>query len=438
MRFSSHNIISSIKDSDNYFIVNPLSGNADILSPSEYSELISIQNGNLSNHAFLEELTAKGYIMDEETESRLWKKNYLDFIDRRETDEVQLFFVPHYACNFACSYCYQHPYENPTEKSSLEVFDAFLNYLTENFAHRRKYITLFGGEPLLTSQLHIKQVSYFLSKCTAQNIDVCIVTNGYSLTHYLPILQKSAIREIQVTLDGTEDVHNTRRFLHNGQDTFSEIVKGIDVCLQNNIPINLRMVIDKENIENLPDIARFAIDKGWTSHALFKTQIGRNYELHQCQSSPDKLFTRVSLYEHLYQLIKKHPHILQFYKPAYSLSKYLSEHNALPSPLFDSCPACKTEWAFDYTGTIYPCTATVGKTNEALGTYYPQVSLRNNMVQPWENRDITTINECMSCNLRLACGGGCASVAKNKMGSVSHPDCRPVKELLEMGFASYF
>jgi hypothetical protein len=35
------------------------------------------------------------------------------------------------------------------------------------------------------------------------------------------------------------------------------------------------MVIDKENIENLPEFAQFAIDKGWTNNPLFKTQIGR-------------------------------------------------------------------------------------------------------------------------------------------------------------------
>jgi len=37
----------------------------------------------------------------------------------------------------------------------------------------------------------------------------------------------------------------------------------------------------------------------------------------------------------------------------------------------------------------------------------------------------------------LACGGGCASVAKNKNGHPNSPDCRPVKELLSLGAAYY-
>ena len=172
--------------------------------------------------------------------------------------------------------------------------------------------------------------------------------------------------------------------------------------------------------------------------SLFKTQIGRNYELHHCQSTPDKLFSRISLYEKLFELIKQYPYIQEFYKPAYSISKYLAENGKLPEPLFDACPACKTEWAFDYTGKIYSCTATVGKEDEALGTFYPEITRNEQLINEWESRDVTTIPECKTCAVQLACGGGCGSVAKNKNGTICSPDCRPVKELLELGFAAYF
>ena len=156
-------------------------------------------------------------------------------------------------------------------------------------------------------------------------------------------------------------MHNDRRFLKGGGGTFEKIVNGIDACLKNSIDVNLRMVIDKENIDSLSELARFAIDKGWTKSRYFKTQIGRNYELHHCQSSPDKLFNRISLYENIFEMTKNHPHILEFYKPAYSISKFLAENGELPDPLFDSCPACKTEWAFDYTGIFIPALLQSGK-----------------------------------------------------------------------------
>jgi uncharacterized protein len=110
----------------------------------------------------------------------------------------------------------------------------------------------------------------------------------------------------------------------------------------------------------------------------------------------------------------------------------------LPDPLFDSCPACKTEWAFDYTGQIYSCTATVGKEDESLGSFYPVITQNKEKIEQWESRDVTAIPECKDCNLQLACGGGCGSVAKNRTGNECSSDCRPITGLLELGFSEYF
>jgi len=438
MKYSGYNIFSKIRESENYFILNLLTGNADILNPDEAKKVESVRNGNLpDDEVFASQLSEKGYLSDEADEKRLYRARYLDFIDSRDKDEIQIFFVTNYSCNFACSYCYQDQYNNPRFELSIEIVDAFFNYVNKEFSGRKKYITVFGGEPLLNSPKQKELISGIIKRSGESGLDVSFVTNGYYLEEYREILASGKIREVQVTLDGTELVHNKRRFLKGGEGTFNKIVRGIDSCLEGGIDINLRMVADKENIEDLPELARFAIDKGWTGNPLFKTQIGRNYELHHCQSAPDNLFDRISLYEHIYKLVRQYPYIAEFYKPAYSVAKFLSENGELPDPLFDSCPACKTEWAFDYTGNIYSCTATVGKSDEALGTFYPDISLKNDLVLEWEGRDVTAIAECRSCSVQLACGGGCGSVAKNRTGSICSTDCRPVKELLELGFSAY-
>ena len=430
VRGSKHNIIVPVKDSGDYFIVNPLYKSADFVSTEELNLL---QNGLDANGEFSE----RNYLVEENEEKRAFKLAYLDFIDTREEDEIQLFFVPNYSCNFACSYCYQEGYSPAESKMTTEVVDAFFNYIGTQFAGRKKYITVFGGEPLLPGESQRKIIEYLLQKSTEANLDVAFVTNGYTLASYVDLLKTASIREVQVTLDGTKSVHDSRRYMKGGQSTFDKIIEGIDRSLQNNISVNLRMVADKDNLGNLPELARFAIEKGWTASPLFKTQIGRNYELHVCNSSPEKLYTRTELYERLYELMKDYPEIIEFYKPGFSIAKYIAENEELPSPLFDSCPACKTEWAFDFTGTIYSCTATVGKKGEELGTFYPVVTKNEEAISQWQDRDITTIEKCKTCEVALVCGGGCASVAKNKNGSTNAPDCRPIKELLSLGAAAY-
>jgi uncharacterized protein len=431
MDLSRHNILSGIHQSDEYFIVNLLSGNADILSQEEGKLILGNQ---IPPDA---EFINKGYVVDILEETRLFRKRYLDFLDSRDTDEIQLFYAPTYACNFGCSYCYQNGYDVQSAISGTETAEAFFKYVAANFNSRKKYVTLFGGEPLLPDNKTKLFLEYFVDRCKELNLDLAIVTNGYHLKDYLPVLTKTRIREIQVTLDGPEEIHNARRPLKGGKASFDRIVEGIDAAIASGIPVNLRVVIDRENISSLPALAAYAISRGWTSSPLFKTQLGRNYELHYCQSQQSRLYSRIELYRDLYNLINQYPELLQFHKPAYSVSKFLFENGELPEPLFDSCPGCKTEWAFDYTGRIYSCTATIGKPGEELGTFYPEVHLDINKVSTWQQRDIISIPSCTSCNLRLACGGGCASVAFNKEQTLNAPDCRPVRELLELGIALY-
>lgn len=431
MELSRHNIISRVHRSDDYFIVNMLSGNADILTPAEARRIT--ENAVDDDPEYV----AKGYVVDPALEEKLFRRKYLDFLDARDSDEVQLFFAPTYACNFDCSYCYQEGYSHLGRENGRDITDAFFKYIQDNFAGRRKYITLFGGEPLLGDIRNREFLEYFTKCCNQAELDLAIVTNGYNLAEYLPLLAGTSIREIQITLDGPEEIHNSRRPLKGGQGTFTHIEKGIDAALEAGFPVNLRVVLDRDNIGSLPALASFAIDKGWTGSPLFKTQLGRNYELHYCQSQQSRLYSRIDLYKDLYEMILEYPQIMEFHKPAYSVSKFLFENGELPDPLFDSCPGCKTEWAFDFTGKIYSCTATVGKPGEELGTFYPEEVLQTDRLDLWQQRDILSIQACTGCNLRLACGGGCASVAFNREKDLHSPDCRPVKELLELGISLY-
>ncbi|MFO7655609.1 MAG: radical SAM protein [Bacteroidales bacterium] len=432
MNFSRHNIISNIAGTDKVVLLNILSGNADILSAKEFSDF---EKGIFAQkQAFI----SKGYLVDPIMEEALYRDKYVEFLENRDSDEVQLFFVTNYTCNFKCSYCYQDEYAAPATKLNTAIIDAFFGYIRNTFAARRKYVTLFGGEPLLAGAGHKELIDYFLRTASDAGIDIAVVTNGYNLSGYLELFRKVRIREIQVTLDGTNEMHNLRRPLKNGKPTFTEIVEGIDKALDAHFPVNLRVVLDRQNIMNLPGLASFAIARGWVQNPLFKTQLGRNYELHHCQTETQRLYSRLSLYKDLYKLVKEYPCILEFHRPAFSVSKFLFDEGKLPSPLFDSCPGTKTEWAFDYTGKIFACTATVGKQGEELGTFYPEQQHFSKKIAEWEDRDILSVKECKDCIVQLACGGGCAAVAKNLTGSVCSPDCRPVKELIGLGVGLYF
>jgi len=431
MQLSKHNILTPIRDDGRWILANLLSGEADVLEAEEGERLA---RGEITDEA---ELAAKGYLVDPTEEQRRFRAKYFEAMEARETDEVQLFYVPTYACNFGCSYCFQDEYAPPPGGDGAAVLEAFFRYVDDTFPKRRKYVTLFGGEPLLPSPSARAVVEGLVRGTKARGLDLAVVTNGYHLASYVPLLKEASVREVQVTLDGTQKVHDARRYLKGGGETFARVVEGVDAALAAGLVVNLRSVLDKDNVQSFADLAHFAIDRGWTDKPGFKTQIGRNYELHHCQVERARLYTRLSLYEDLYALARRDPEVLRFHKPAFSVSRFLFEHGELPSPLFDACPACKTEWAFDYTGRIYPCTANVGKTGEAVGTFWPERSLDAKPITEWQDRDVAGIEACRGCSVQLACGGGCGAVSKNNAGRVDAPDCRPVKELLSLGCALY-
>jgi len=430
--YSKHNIFGKLSDSGDYYIINPLRGEADFLDEETAEEY---RSGKFSDP---EEWLEKGYLVNSyEEEEQLFKSGYLNFLEARDESEIQIFWVPTYACNFGCTYCYQEEYAPAASGNTLDVQRAFFEYVRTEFAGRKKYITVFGGEPLLPTASQRALLEDLIERANEQSLSLAFVTNGYSLEDYLPLLKKATVREIQVTLDGIGETHDLRRPLKNGGSTFDRVVNGIDAAIKNKFQVNLRVVLDRDNIQDLPLLASLAREKGWLDSGYFKTQLGRNYELHSCQKDQDRLYDRVGLYQDVYNLVKNDPTILDFHKPAFSLSKFLWENGELPEALYDSCPGCKTEWAFDYTGNFYSCTATVGKSGEELGTFYPAVSRKEELIEEWEDRDVTSIPKCRSCNLRLACGGGCAAVAKNRDGTVTAPDCRPVDKLMGMGLSLY-
>src|SRR5664279_2318059 len=198
VKYSRFNIFSKIKESDNYFIINLLTGNADILEIDDAAKIQALKKGEiLKNDSLLAELKSKGYMAEEADEEKLYRNKYLDFLDSRSKDEIQLFFVTNYSCNFSCTYCYQDQYTNTDKELNNEVIDSFFNYIKNEFAGRNKYITVFGGEPLLNSPKQKASIEYLLKKASDEKLEISFVTNGYNLTNYIDLFRNKNIREIQ-------------------------------------------------------------------------------------------------------------------------------------------------------------------------------------------------------------------------------------------------
>ena len=470
--------------SNRFFIMNYLTGAIDEVSVFERPELEHrLQTNQWDDYHLKDYMLERGYLFESmEDEEEYIQERYIEFLEEYENTPVQIIFSTTYACNFSCIYCFQESYKENSKIITPEVTDAFFNYINNQFASEKQkpYITLFGGEPLLGGDRYKKNLLYFLEKAKLYDYQITIVTNGYELINYIPELKRIGvkIKEIQVSVDGSPEQHNKRRPTVTGKPTFERVAQGISEALKNGYRINLRMIIDKENLPTIVELAEYAQKVGWLDYpeTLFETSIGRNYELHTCQPK-SKLYNRIDLWKDFIDLAEKNPILKKFHKPHLHGIRYLAETGSLPMPIFDGCPAGKKEWAFDLYGNIYGCTASVGVEKYKLGNifentqitkekiletefsceqidpevahldtshkpemYHTNVLLKDSQKEQrikWQTRDVLSIPQCKNCAVSLSCGGGCGVLAANHHGDILSPDCRPVKEIVSMAVDYY-
>ncbi|HEX3044387.1 MAG TPA: DUF5714 domain-containing protein [Bacillota bacterium] len=453
MHFSKNNMVVQLHGSEpsEYAILNPLSGAFDLMDQREYelfNTLKATGSVGAQDQDFTDYLLQRGYVYpDSQAEGEKIRVEYIKFQEEIDNSQVQLLLIPSYSCNLACVYCYEHSLPEKGKLITSKTLDAFFEYVRLNFGQgapkgakkKRPFITLFGGEPLIDNPSYRAILEKIVNHCVAGDYELSVVTNGYALGAYVNLLSKARIKEIQVTVDGSKAVHDKRRGTLGGAGTLDQIIIGLEAAIAHHLPINFRTVVDFENLLDLVNLARFVAEKGWLDLGpeLFKTQIGRNYELFDCYAKPQHLMSQVALWAEFTKLSREYPILQKFHRPDFKGIRHLVDTGDMYMASFDTCPAAKTEWVFDLHGDIYGCTASCGREEFRLGSFYPEVKLEKNAVAEWQNRNILNIPECVDCPSNLICGGGCGVVAAQKNGKVLSPDCRPIPELIELGVNYY-
>ncbi|MHB8872225.1 MAG: radical SAM protein [Myxococcaceae bacterium] len=449
MRLSRTAVLAPVPGREAVLLVQPLTGQAALLEKANAVALEALsQGGSLPKGLDEATLRQAGFLVSgDEDERAMAAEAYAEFLEETGKTPTQLIVVPTFGCNLRCTYCYQEPFD-PEGKGlmSPETVAAFFAWVDRFHGdeHPRPYITLFGGEPLVDSAAHHDRLGRFLEGAKARGLSLAIVTNGFALERFVGELSGGPVKEVQVTLDGPEAVHDARRPHAGGQGTFANIVKGVDLLVAAGVPVNLRVVVDKDNLESLPALAEVALAHGWLElpGSKFKTQVGRNYELFGCAAAQkrESLFDRVELWARFVELAEANPVLRRFHRPRFHGIRHLAENGELPPANFDACPAAKKEWAFAPDGGLYGCTATVGNAAYRLGSYWPVAKKDEGAIAPWRERSVFTIEKCKSCAVAPVCGGGCGVLGARHAGRPDEPrapDCRPVKELYGLGAKFY-
>jgi uncharacterized protein len=157
-----------------------------------------------------------------------------------------------HSCNFRCNYCFQDHYSQSMSPEVQDLLVDFVSYSVKSC--ERLFIHWFGGEPLLCIPLIRSLSTQFMKICEANSChySASLSTNGYLLKENVAAeLSQLGIKNIRVTLDGPPEIHNKRRPLADGHDTFDVILENI-LAASKYVNMGLRINIDQENIRLVP------------------------------------------------------------------------------------------------------------------------------------------------------------------------------------------
>lgn len=180
-------------------------------------------------------------------------------------------------CNARCFYCYEMG--RSRIPMSEETAHKAASYIAKHCGGETVTLQWFGGEPLFNKTV-IDIICRDLNELGIEYRSR-MISNAY-LFDDETVKQAVALwrlKNVQITLDGTEDVYNrSKAFIYrDGKSPYAVVMDNIGRLLDAGIKVVVRMNIDKHNAENLLLLAdelheRFGARKGLSaySHVLFE------------------------------------------------------------------------------------------------------------------------------------------------------------------------
>lgn len=257
-------------------------------------------------------------------------------------------------CNMNCNYCKQGSkvdgkiMDNKTVDNSIK----FIKELDKDVD-----IVLFGGEVLMSSNISV--LNYLLDKLKDNNITskFSLVTNAYDINDkILDILKRikneHKLNYLQVSLDGTKDIHDSNRVDLAGKGTFDRILENLKKIKKLGIDdIVTNSVLTFENLKYLPDYILF-LEKLKRENIIKRSNF--NFNLNKTNEyTLDEVQFIESVFIEISEMYNNDLISIDLFKHLFRLNNLNSDYDDL------GCSIIKNIITIDPEGNIIPCHSSV-------------------------------------------------------------------------------
>lgn len=252
---SKYNYILEI--SGEYCVYNTLYGGIIVLDADEYEVL---SNGTTEKNSYTDTeifFIDNGFWIEDyinETEQYL---KFCEFMRGHKHDYVNAVIAVTTKCNARCFYCFE---KGIIQKDmTIESADKVIDYLKSRYdINKTLSITWYGGEPLMNQEI-ISYITKELRKIYS-DYSASMITNGLLFDD--ETIRKAVydwkIGIVQITLDGTEEIYNSRKnYINFIESPFKIVINNIKKLTEHNIQVSIRLNIDDDNFDDIVHLLEF-------------------------------------------------------------------------------------------------------------------------------------------------------------------------------------
>jgi sulfatase maturation enzyme AslB (radical SAM superfamily) len=156
-------------------------------------------------------------------------------------------------CNARCFYCFEMG--QPRIPMSDEMARRIADYIIKHSNGEKVSITWYGGDPLYNKGV-ISIISQLL-KDAGIDYKSNMISNGYLFDEETITEARELwlMRQVQITLDGTEQVYNKNKaFIYKNTNAYQRVISNIHKLQDAGIIVIIRLNIDMHNADNLLEL----------------------------------------------------------------------------------------------------------------------------------------------------------------------------------------
>ncbi len=406
----------------------------------DFSFLLTVEKEHLLKRGHLTELTIK----DEQEEMGRLARGLAERdvkLHRERFREKTITFILTYACNLSCAYCYQSEIRKTADLSPMSanfVDDFFCTYFDKLLAGERRNglsFSLYGGEPLLPGNRGA--IEQILRYAQQYGIGVSTVTNAVMLPDMLDLIgpEEGKINNVQVTLDGGQMFHDTKRLSQSGGPTFDQTILAVRELMKAGANAVIRVHLHPDRLDSAAALVEYLEREDILGHDRVTVYFWSMEDLHSRALS----LQQYNLFSQLFERVALKQDSVPTAHFAF-LQDIMEMKTVRSRPIRRHCDICVSglHCVVDPVGDIYECVDDAGHPERRVATLADGEVNYLKRSEAYDKVRLCDKPECLKCSIALYCGGGCINRMKTQDESLSASFCPQVREFVALTLRSHF